>query len=313
MTLWQRQTKLGLIIGLTVMMVLAGCAGKVSMTDLGPRALFERGLEKYNDNDFLDAIEYFQSIVYNFPGESIVDTAQYYLGLSYFSNEDYLVAQVEFNRLVMNYPSSPYFVNALFMRAVSFYESTPDHYGLDQSELETAIKQLQDFIIDYPESDLVDEAEQILAEARSRLAHKYYEAGKVYEHIHAYNAAKKYFQKVVDDYTDSQWATRAAYQLARMEFKQKNYDQASQRFENFASVYPNHEWADEARNRAREAAFAWAKQAHKAGDYEVAKERWQAFTEKYHDSDLADDAREYLQELTEKASEQGAAHDSTDT
>jgi outer membrane protein assembly factor BamD len=293
--------------------ILTGCAGKVSLANLGPQQLFDRGLEAYNDEDYLDAIEYFQTIVYNFPGESIVDTAQYYLGLSYFGNEDFLVAQTEFNRLVMNYPSSPYFVNALFMRAVSFYESTPDHYGLDQSELRTAIKQLEDFMIDYPESELVDEAELILAEARDRLAHKYYEAGKVYDHIRAYGAAKKYFQKVVDDYTNSEWAVKSAFELARMEYKQGNFDEASRRFENFARVYSDHEQAEKARERALESAFAWAKKAYDAGLYDQARERLQAFTEKYSDSDLADEAQEYLQKLKEKASEQGVAHDSTDT
>jgi outer membrane protein assembly factor BamD len=308
-----RNPALALILGLLILAVIAGCGGKLSLSNLGPTELFDRGLEKYNDNEFLDAIQYFQTIVYNHPGEAIVDKAQYYMGLAYFGNKDYIVAQVEFNRLVMNYPSSPYFVNALFMRAVSFYESTPRHYGLDQSDLEVAIRQLEDFIIDYPESELIDQAREILAEARARMARKYYEAAKVYNHIRAYGAAKIYLQKVIDDYTDSKWAVRAAFDLGKTEFKQGNFDEAARRFEGFAAAFPQHQWADEARDRAGEASFAWAKQAYDNEEYSVAKERFEAFLESFAQSKRANDAREYLRELTENTGEHPVAHDSSGT
>ena len=109
-----------------VLCLLIGCGKRPAVANLTAHELFERGKEEYNDNDYLNALEYFQAIVYNYPGESIVDTAQYYLGLSYYGAKQYELAQVEFNRLILNYPSSVYFEHSVFMKAVSFFEGNPD-------------------------------------------------------------------------------------------------------------------------------------------------------------------------------------------
>jgi len=191
-------------------MFFHGCAGEVSLSGLNSHELFDLGKDLYDDEKYIKAIEHFQAIVYNYPGEAIVDTAQYYLALSYFGNEDYTLAGVEFNRLVLNYPSSEYFENALFLKAASYYQSTPKHHGLDQRELEKAIRQLNDFIIDYPESESVADAKQLLSQARTRMAKKYYKSGEVYKHMGAFESARTYYQIVIDDYTDiEEYSARA--------------------------------------------------------------------------------------------------------
>lgn len=174
------------------------CGGSVSLATLSATELFELGKEKYEGKKYIKAVEIFQAIVYNYRGESIVDTAQYYLALSYFGAKEYELAQVEFTRLVLNYPSSVYFAHAIFMKAVSFFEATPSHYGLDQADLVTAIKQFEDFIIDYPESELIPDTQKYLLVARTRMAKKFYASGIVYSRMRAYRAASIYFQKVVD-------------------------------------------------------------------------------------------------------------------
>jgi outer membrane protein assembly factor BamD len=166
--------------------VLTGCGGgSASLANLSSEQLYTLAREKYDNEKYTQAIEAFQQLVYNFPGQSIVDTAQYYLAMSYFGNEAYELAAVEFNRLLINYPASAYATQAQLMRAVSTFESTPDHYGLDQSELPEAIDQLEDFIIDHPESELVQDANAYLLLARTRLAKKYYYAGVTYTRMGA--------------------------------------------------------------------------------------------------------------------------------
>jgi len=200
------KSRTNIIVGLLVVLIgtlAVSCGGSRSVADLGARELFEQGLNHYEEDKYRQSSEYFQALVFNYPGNSIVDTAQYYLGLSYFGNEEYELAAIEFNRLAVNYPSSVFFENAVFMKAVAYFEATPDHYGLDQSELERAITLFEDFLIDFPESPLVEDAQTYLLKARTRLDHKLYEAGIVYERIGAPRAAEKYFQKVIDDYTDT--------------------------------------------------------------------------------------------------------------
>ncbi|MEE8577381.1 MAG: outer membrane protein assembly factor BamD, partial [candidate division Zixibacteria bacterium] len=260
-----------------------GCGGRPALANLSSHELFDIGKEEYGKENYLRSLEYFQAIVYNYPGESIVDTAQYYLALSYFGDKEYELAQVEFNRLVLNYPSSVYFEHSIFMKAVCFFEGTPKHYGLDQSDLQTSIKQFQDFVIDYPEAELIEEARQYLLVAQTRMAKKYYNSAVVYSHMGAWKAAEKYYQKVIDDYIDTEFAPLATYYIADMEHRQKRYDEARKGYEGFVAVFPDHELAEKARKQAAEAAYKSGEKAYDRGDYTAAREHLQSFMTGYPD------------------------------
>jgi len=303
-------------VSLAVIMVAVaslglGCGGPKKLATMTAGDLFAEGKKLYEKHKYLRAIEIFQSCIYNYPGESIVDTAQYYLALSYFGNREYEVAQVEFNRLVLNYPSSVYFEQSVFMRAVCFFEATPKHHRLDQSELETAIRQFEDFIIDFPESEAVEDARKYLLVARTRLARKYYDAGVVYSRIRAYEAAQIYYQKVIDDFTDTEFAAPAAFEHALAEFKMRRYDQARQRFKDFQSLFADHEKAKKARELEIEAAFKLGETAFRKGDYELAQEKLEAFKADYPQHHLNGKADKYLKKMTE--AEAGSENDDEDS
>ncbi len=287
---------------LIISVMALGCGGRPSLTKMTAKELLDLGLKEYADKKYLNAIEIFQTVVYNHPGNSVVDTAQYHLALAYLGNKDYEVAAVEFNRLALNYPSSAYFENAIFMRAVSYFEGTPKHYGLDQSELVVAIKQLEDFLIDFPESHLIADAQTYLKAANDRLAYKYYKSAVVYRHSGAYRAAKKYYQIVIDDYTNSEYVANAVFEYAEMDFNIGNYAEAHTTFENFLIIFPEHELAQEAKKRAAEASFKSGISAFDKGKMDSAKERFESFIKEYPNDDRVSSAKKYLSLIADKQS-----------
>ena len=292
-----------LLITLTLFAVgFFGCGGRQSLANLSVRELFELGKDKHENKKYIEAVEIFQTVIYNYPGEPIVDTAQYFLALSYYGSEDYELAQVEFNRLVINYPSSVYFENAIFMKAACFFEGTPRHYGLDQSDLERAIKQFEDYVIDYPESELFPEAQRMLLVARTRMAKKFYESGITYIRMGARGSAQKYFQKVIDEYTDTEYAALATYKSAEADLGMKKYTDAQKGFEDFKVVFPDHELVKEAEKLAAEAAFKAGEKAFKNGDTELAKEKFEALLALYPNSKKAKDADKYLKQIESRLS-----------
>jgi outer membrane assembly lipoprotein YfiO len=286
-----------LSIVICISWVTTGCGGRPTLTNLSAPELFEKGKQEYTNKKYIKALEYFQAIVYNYPGESIVDTAQYYLALTYFGAEEYELAQVEFNRLLLNYPSSVYFQHSVFMKAASFFEGTPSHYGLDQSKLKLAITQFEDFIIDYPEAELIDEARRYLLVARTRMAKKFYNSGVVYSRVRAFKAAKIYYQKVIDDYTDTEFAPLATYHIAETEYKLHNYETARTQFEGFYTVFSDNELADEARKHAAEAAFKSGEQAFENSEFVIARERLQEYLDAYPDHKNVNKAHELLAKI----------------
>ncbi len=260
---------------------LTNCGGSTSISNLGPDQLFKNGMEAFEKGKYLRAIESFQTVIYNFPGESNIDSAQYYLALSYLENGEEGLAAVEFNRLALNYPSSEFFPKSMFYKAISYFKGTPKHYGLDQSELEIAIKQLEDFIIDFPESENLDEARKFLQKANDRMAHKYYETGIVYFRIGAYTGAKKYFQLVIDDYTNSEFASLALYNKAEIEFKIRKYSEAKRLYENFLILFDSHEYTLKVEKQIIEASYYDALAEYEKGEFESAKTKFENYKTKF--------------------------------
>jgi outer membrane protein assembly factor BamD len=288
-----------LIVVVGASLLQSGCGGTLKLGSLESDELFQLGIEQYEQHKYIRAVEIFQTIVYNFPGESVVDSAQYYLGLSNFGNKDYTIAEREFNRLMLNYPSSVYVVHAQFMRAVCFFEGTPKHYGLDQSDLDIAIRHFEDFIIDHPESELVPDTREYLLQARTRLAQKHYSNGMVYVHIRRRSAATTYFQKVIDDFTDTRYAAMASFQLADLAYNNKQFEKAHELFNNFLSVFPDHEWAEKATQRSEEAAFKNAEQAFESGQMAVARKLLESFLQDFPESKRLGKADKYLKQIGE--------------
>ena len=199
---------------LAAALVVGGCGGPQKIGNMTADELYKLAKEKYDKKKYFRAIELFQNLVYSHAGDPIVDTAQYYLGMSYFGNDEYQLASAEFNRLLINYPASAFAEHAQFMRAVSTFEAAPKHFGLDQSELIPALQHLQDFITDHPESPYVADAKALLLRGRTRSARKMYEAAVVYSRTESYQAANIYYQKVVDEYLDTEYAPRALFMIA---------------------------------------------------------------------------------------------------
>ncbi len=288
-----------LIILLTALLFVLslGCGGKLKLEDRTPEELMTEGLKKYNKEKFIQSTVIFQTLIYNYPGEMNVDSSQYYLAMSYFGNKEYIVAEREFNRLQLNYPSSVFANHASFMRAVCLYEGTPKHYGLDQSELGSALVLFEDFIVDHPESELMGEAQKYVLEANTRLAKKIYSAGTVYSNIDKIEPARVYFQRVIDEYTDTKFAALAAYELALLKMREKDYVAAEQHFNDFSIVFDSHELAPKAKQNAQKAAFTNAETQFKGELYELAKTSLEQFILRYPASDKLKKAKKYLSEI----------------
>lgn len=288
-----------LITGLSLIAIIlnAGCGGRPSLSNMPADELYQLAMKQFEKKKYLYSVESFQALIYNYPGESIVDSAQFYLGLSYYESESYELAAVEMNRLAVNYPASPFFEDAIFYKAVSYYMSTPGHYGLDQTDLEKSIRQFEDFIVDFPEARRIEDAREYHLRAKTRLAHKLYESAVVYTRRHSYLAAKMYFQLVIDEYTDTEYAAPSVFYHAEMEFKSANYSDARLQYENFVEVFPYHSLSKEAEKRIPEAAFLDAVAALERGESGPAREKFQTFQTDFPKHKKAGKAQEYLDEM----------------
>jgi outer membrane protein assembly factor BamD len=215
-----------------------GCSSSVDTVNMTPDQRLAYAKSLYNDEDYLDALNEFQSLLLQYPGNSIIDDAQYYLAMTRFKRGEYIMAAYEFSRLVKNMPASQYLPDAQFMLAESYYELSPN-YSLDQKYTKKAIEEFQAFIDFFPTNPKVTDAEKKISEMNEKLAHKEYNSARIYEKMDYYTASLIYYSDVIETYHDTKYAPLAMYDKIKILLDRNMNDEALAEMTKFLEKYPD--------------------------------------------------------------------------
>ena len=158
------------------------------------------------------AIEIFQALVTDGPFSEYGQLAQYKLGLAYLSLVEYESAVTAFEQLISRYPDSPLVDDARFQLAQASLKGTFKP-GYDQSPTDVAVRELQTFVREYPESELSGEAAGRLKELQERRAQHEFDVGQFYERHQQYVSAVTYYETIVNEFAQTSWAAKAAERL----------------------------------------------------------------------------------------------------
>jgi outer membrane protein assembly factor BamD len=221
-----------------------GCGSSVDTSNFTPSQRQDYAMKLYSNEDYLDAIQEFQAIILQYPGNAVVDSAQYYLAESRYQRGEYILGAYEFSKLIKTMPASKLLPDAQFMLADCYYELSPD-YRLDQQYTKKAIEEFQAFIDFFPTNEKVKEAEKKINELNDKLAHKEYNTANLYNIMGDNESAIIYYTKVVDDYHDTQYAPDALYDEINLLVSIDKNNKALEEIGKFLERYPNNKRADE--------------------------------------------------------------------
>jgi outer membrane protein assembly factor BamD len=221
--------------------ILSSCGGSPNITpNLSAEERFEQGKKKFDDGDYLEAINEFDIVKLQYPGSSVADDAQFYLAECRYKREEFLVAAEEYQSLKRNMPASPFVPRAQFRQAMCYYNLNPKS-SLDQRYAARAIDEFQSFIEYNPTHELVPEAEAKIKELDARLARKIYDTAVLYMRMEYYKAATICYDNVTEKYHDSPYAEPALLGKARSLFLRKKYQEAKLELAKFSEKYPTSE------------------------------------------------------------------------
>ena len=158
------------------------------------------------------AVEIFQAIVDDGPFGEYGQLAQYKLGLAHLALEEYEPAVAAFEQLLSRYPDSPLVDDAHFQIAQASLKGT-FQASYDQSPTDLAIRELDTFMKDFPDSPLAKDAARRLEGLKERRAQHEYEVGQFYERRHHPESARTYYEAIVDRFSQSPWAQKAVARL----------------------------------------------------------------------------------------------------
>ncbi|TRZ95363.1 outer membrane protein assembly factor BamD [bacterium] len=162
------------------------------------------------------AIEIFSKVVENSTYGPLAPAAQYKLGLVFKGLLRYYEAEEAFNKVISNYPDSNWVKAAKFQLA-SCRAATSRGPDYDQVAINEAKQQFEEFLKENPDAALSEEAERNIELLREKEAESNYNIAIFYEKQKFYEAAKVYYQDIVDNYPRSPWAAKALEKLQVME------------------------------------------------------------------------------------------------
>ena len=229
-----------------IVLSLSGCSSKPNLAEQGPEQAYRYLERRFEKGNYLDAANGLDFFTLNYSGSSLVDSAQFLLGRAHFEMKEFLIAANAFDELSRRFPSSPLVAESMYMIGLCYWELSPK-FSLDQEYTLKAIEALQSFIDFYPENESrIQEAQELIAVCREKLAHKEYSSAMIYLKMRDYPSAQIYFQWILDLFYDTEWAPKAAFQLGMVHSLEHNNDEAAAAFRYFLFKYPDHSWRTKA-------------------------------------------------------------------
>lgn len=202
----------------------------------------------FKNGDYLDARTEFRIIILNFPGSTTSDRAQLRLADCHFNLKEYIIAAEEYKKLVRVFPNSEYVDDAQYKIALSLFKLSPK-YSLDQDYTNKAIEEFQKFLDDFPKSDLAPEVNKNMKLCREKLGKKYYRNAESYRKLNWYKSAIVYYNFVLDNYYDTEFAELSLYGKAECLQNLADIEQAVKFYQLYLEKYPNSTKARKARTQ----------------------------------------------------------------
>ena len=205
---------------LLALLVTVGCKTEydILLASGDNDAKYDAAFEYFNSGQYRKAATLFESMSLAYSGTARDDTVQYYRGLCNYMDGDYDTAEANLNTFITNFHGSPFTESATFLRVKCLYDFTL-RYELDQVPTNTAITAISEYIIEYPQTQNLEECRAMLDDLGERLDRKAYENAKLYYKMEDYLAAMTALRNVLKDDSDNIYREDILYYTAMASYK----------------------------------------------------------------------------------------------
>lgn len=220
--------------------------------DQAPDAfLFARGSEALDDRRWLTAREYFRRLVDTYPTSQYRQDARLGIGDTYLGEggvDSHILAAAEFREFLRFYPLAERADYAQYRLALSQVRQMLGPQR-DQTATREALRELEAFTQNYPNSPYLPEVLQLQREARDRLSESEFLVGRHYYRTGWYPGAVSRLEDLLK--TDPQYTGRdgAYFYLAEAYARQGQVTDARTYYQRLLDEFSASEYLDDARER----------------------------------------------------------------
>lgn len=163
-------------------------------------------------------VEIFESVINNAPYGPYAAAAHFKIGLARENQKDWSKAIASYVKLLDRYPKSDLADDAQYQIGYAWYQasSEPDY---DQSAALKSIQAFEEFVVRYPNSEKVAQANTYIGELTERRVQGSFNIAKFYENQKNFKAAVIYYNDVVRQGPETKQGIQAKKRLERLRSK----------------------------------------------------------------------------------------------
>jgi outer membrane assembly lipoprotein YfiO len=239
-------------------MLLTGCVRPLRMPQPGEREpdkyLFDRGSESLKEEHWLEAREYFQRLVDQFPQSPYRQEARLGIGDAYLGEGGFdtlVIAAEKFREFLRYFPLNERADYAQYKIAVAESEQmlSPER---DQTSTVTALREIEAFLRLYPNSKYTPDVLALQRTARDRLSDSEYRVGQFYFRSRWYQGALPRFESILKANPEYLRRDGVYYHLAESLLRTGRTKEAYEYFTRLVEEFKVSEYLDKAQERVTE-------------------------------------------------------------
>lgn len=175
-----------------------------------PEVIINTARSMYEQEKWANAISLFEKSVPYFSGKKEAGEISYKSAMANYKDKNYRLAGTQFKQFHVNNLKDSLAEQALYLSAFCYYEGVPE-YNLDQENTYSALKELQNFVDTYPNSNKVKEATQYIDELQHKLEKKAFKIAESYYKTLEFRAASIAFDNLLEDFPDTKYREEAMF------------------------------------------------------------------------------------------------------
>jgi outer membrane protein assembly factor BamD len=216
--------------------------------DATAEALFQDGMKYFKEKRYARALDHFTKLRSEHPFSPQLTLAELHIADAYYLNQQYPEAINAFKEFEMMHPSNENMPFVIYRLGLSYFDQFTS-VDRDQKNTEIAKTYFETVIAKYPKSPHAAEAKDKLAKCNGYLAEHDFNVAHFYLQQEKYPAARDRFEEIVRKYRGTPAAAKSLFFLGESYRNEKNNVKAALAYEALLQHYPDSQFASQARTQ----------------------------------------------------------------
>lgn len=205
---------------------------------------YEYAKRYFEEKKYGRTITLLESVMTSYVGYAQEQEILFLLAQSYLYDKDYETATAYFRQYYNKFPRGEYAELARFNAPYALYLDSPD-VRLDQTNTIKAIQGFQEFLENFPQSDKVSQAQDLMFALQEKLAEKELLAARLYYNLgmyagNNYEACVVTSREALKNYSFSSFAEEFQILIVRAKSEEANYSVAEKKPTRYREVIDEH-------------------------------------------------------------------------